>query len=134
MTDYLPGECHLVIELHDVVDIDNDAAMEERLRRLVAESETHRVIIDIRTPVVTTACLEMLLRLRQAFLPLGVMITVATRHPLARRVFRIAGLGRTFHVMTTVPGARALTRTRRIAHQPARRPHPPLCAADATCG
>ncbi|WP_371673742.1 hypothetical protein OG985_42335 [Streptomyces sp. NBC_00289] len=135
MRTYRLDDCHVVIELHDVVDIGNDEATKDRLRRVMEESAVRRAIIDIRTPVVTAACLDMLLALRRALLPSGFLITVVARHRLARRVFRIAALSRTFHVTATVPRARALTRACHTAgRHPVPQPPAAPCPTDPESG
>lgn len=105
----LAGRHLTVLELHDVVDLDNQAVLTEELRLLLPRCGPDGVVIDIRTPLVTSTALHLLLSLRQTAHARGVPLAVAARHPAARRVFRITGLSRTLRVAATPAGAAALT-------------------------
>jgi anti-anti-sigma factor len=107
----LPGRHVTVLELHDVVDIDNQAVLEKELRLMLPGCGPRSVVIDIRTRLVTAAALHMLLRLWRTAQARGISLGVAARHPAARRIFRITGLSRTLRVAATPAGAAALTRT-----------------------
>jgi anti-anti-sigma factor len=129
---------HPVIEVDDVIDFDNEDAVGQDLDRLIAGCGSRAVIIDVTTPLVTSAALHVLVRARQRADALGVVLCVVARRPSARKVFRLTGLHRTLRVTATLSGAEALCRRcacgpavaavpvlpRRAAAEPVARPAP----------
>ncbi|MFG1809573.1 STAS domain-containing protein [Streptomyces sp. NPDC049040] len=125
MTSPERGGPHLtVLELHDVIDLCNESAVEHDLRLLMPGGGMS-VVIDIRTPLVTVSAVNLLLRLGRTAQARGTTLAVSAHHPSARRVFRITGLSRALRVAATPSGAAALTRGCAIPvpdADPARRP------------
>ncbi|MEO3755144.1 STAS domain-containing protein [Streptomyces sp. B6B3] len=107
---YRPDPSRLVIELHDVIDLDEACAVEVWLTDLIARSRARTVIIDVHAPLVTATGVGVLLGVRRVARGRGVALGVVARQPLVRKVFRIAGVSRVLLVTTTLSGAVALTR------------------------
>ncbi len=94
----------LVIELHDIVDLDTQESIEHQLRLAVQSTTARTVVLDIHVPLVTSTALHLFLRLRQSVQDQGAMLCVVARHAPARRVFRITGLMRQLRVSATLSG------------------------------
>ncbi|MEV8564941.1 STAS domain-containing protein [Streptomyces sp. NPDC051322] len=99
---------HQVIELRDVIDIDDEPPIERELCLLLACSPARAVIVDLHTPIVTTATLRLLLRLRQAADQYGIVLCVTARHPQAARILHIVGMQDILRVTATLAGAKAM--------------------------
>ncbi|MEV6794455.1 anti-sigma factor antagonist [Streptomyces sp. NPDC051320] len=99
---------HQVIELRDVIDIDDEPPIEQELCLLLSCSRARAVIVDLRTPIVTTATLRLLLRLRQAADQYGIVLCVTARHPQATRILHIVGMQDILRVTATLAGAKAM--------------------------
>ncbi|MGC5343009.1 STAS domain-containing protein [Streptomyces sp. DT24] len=125
-TSYLLSDHHLVAELHDVIDIDNEAAVERELRRLLPDAGgPHVLIVDIHTPIVTATALNVLLRLRRTAEERGIVLCVTARCSAARRVFGIVRARRVLRVAATLPGAVAMSRGCGVAPRYAEGADPP---------
>ncbi|GAA2970300.1 hypothetical protein GCM10010446_64120 [Streptomyces enissocaesilis] len=112
----------LVIEVHDVIDFGEQDAAESELRALISGSGARTVIVDVHTPLVTAVAVNVLLRVRQVARHGGAVLAVVARRPLARKVFRIAGVYRFLLVTATLSGAVACARgCRPVSRQPSRR-------------
>ncbi|MFE6487486.1 anti-sigma factor antagonist [Streptomyces sp. NPDC057757] len=122
---YRVGSC-LVVELDEVIDPDIEDTVEGVLESLVRSEVAPVVVVDLRTPLLTSTAVQMLSRVRRTAQIQGSALCVVARHPLARHVLRTAGLTRTLRVATTISGAVALARGCPPAHQPAT--HPPVVA------
>ncbi|MDN3295814.1 STAS domain-containing protein [Streptomyces ficellus] len=108
----------LVIEINDVIDFDQEDAVQRDLRAVISRSGARTVIIDVRTPLVTAAAVNVLVRLRRSADRRGAVLCVVARRPLARKVFRIAGVYRFLLVTATLSGAVAIARGCRPASGP----------------
>jgi anti-anti-sigma factor len=102
---------HLIIELAEAVDPDTEHAVERELARQLRCCASPVVVIDIRTPLVTSTALHLLLRLRQDVQARDAILCVVARHRLARRVFRLTGLTRALCVTATMSGMHAIARS-----------------------
>ncbi|MGW0548755.1 anti-sigma factor antagonist [Streptomyces altiplanensis] len=119
---YRLGVDRLVIEIHEVIDFGEQDAAESELRTLISRSGARIVILDVHTSLVTAAAVNVLLRVRQVARHGGAVLSVVARRPLARKVFRIAGVYRFLLVTATLSGAVACARgCRPVSKQPARR-------------
>ncbi|MFJ8142740.1 STAS domain-containing protein [Streptomyces sp. NPDC096013] len=98
------------MELDEVIDPDTKDTVERELERLIRTAGTSVVIVDIRTPLLTSTALQLLLSVRRTAGKQGTVLCVAARRPLARRVLQAAGLTRALRVTTTVGAASALAR------------------------
>ncbi|SHM80379.1 Anti-anti-sigma regulatory factor (antagonist of anti-sigma factor) [Actinacidiphila paucisporea] len=98
------------MELTEAVDPETEDRVERDLVRRLRARDVEVVVIDVRTPLVTTTALHLLMRLRESALAQGAALCVVARHPLARRVFRAAGLSRALRVSATMGGTQAVAR------------------------
>ncbi|MEI7031744.1 STAS domain-containing protein [Streptomyces pratensis] len=105
LLSYRLDESHLVVEVCEVVDLDNEAAVERDLLRLLPCCGPHTVIVDVLTPLLTPRSLGLLLRVRGRAEERGVVLAVVARYGTAREVLRAAGLDRVLRVAATLPGA-----------------------------
>ncbi|MET9799627.1 hypothetical protein [Streptomyces sp. NPDC006368] len=111
----------VLIEIDDVIDVDGEDLAERSLCAVVSRSGARTVVIDVRTSLVTAAMVNVLLRVRRVAHSRGVALCVLARQPLARKVFRIAGVHRTLLVTATLSGALAVARGCRPPSEPAAR-------------
>jgi anti-anti-sigma regulatory factor len=104
-------ERRLVVQLDEVIDPDTAGDVERELRWLLRTADTELLVIDIRTPVLTSAALHLLMRVRRGARTQGTTLCVVARQPLARLVLRSTGLSRTLRASATMSGALALARS-----------------------
>ncbi|MFE9253253.1 STAS domain-containing protein [Streptomyces sp. NPDC007088] len=97
-TNHRLGPRHFVVVLDEVVDLDNEATVESALRRLVRTARERTVVIDITAPIITSAGLHVLLRLRRTALAHARTLRVVAREPTTRWVFRVTRLEQTLKV------------------------------------
>jgi anti-anti-sigma factor len=107
----------LVVELDEVVDPDTAGAVERVLQRQVRAADVPVVVVDIRTALVTSATLHVLVRLRRTVRAQGGALYVVARRPLARQVLRAAGLTRVLRVSATMSAAAGQARGCPPAHR-----------------
>ncbi|MEV1048274.1 anti-sigma factor antagonist [Streptomyces sp. NPDC049916] len=105
LLSYQLDDAHLVVELDEVVDLDNEAAVERELVRLLPCCGPRAVIVDIITPLLTARALGLLLRVRGHAGDRGVPMAAVARHAVARTVLSGAGLDRVLRVARSLPGA-----------------------------
>ncbi|MFD8064116.1 STAS domain-containing protein [Streptomyces cyaneofuscatus] len=110
LLSYRLDESHLVVELRDVVDHDNEAAIEQELLTLVPCCGPSTVIVDIVTPLLTPRALGVLLRVRADAEQRGVSIAVVARYETAREVLGAASLNRVLRVAYSLQGAELRSR------------------------
>ncbi|MFI1188387.1 STAS domain-containing protein [Streptomyces californicus] len=101
---------HLVVELGETVDLDNESAVEREILRLLPCCGPGAVIVDLRTPLLTPRGLHVLLRIRSHAEERGVTLAVAAGHDTARATLRAAGLDRVLRVAATLQGAELRSR------------------------
>ncbi|MFD3816783.1 STAS domain-containing protein [Streptomyces rubiginosohelvolus] len=101
---------HLVVELGEVVDLDNEAAIEREIVRLLPCCGTRAIIVDIGTPLLTPRALGLLLRVRGQAEERGISMAVVAGHDKAREILSAAGLHRVLRVAATLPGAELRSR------------------------
>ncbi|MGW4255893.1 STAS domain-containing protein, partial [Streptomyces californicus] len=94
LLSYHLDSAHLVVELGETVDLDNEAAVEREILRLLPCCGPRAVIVDLRTPLLTPRALGVLLRVRSQAEERGVMLAVAAGQDTARETLRAAGLDR----------------------------------------
>jgi hypothetical protein len=90
---------------------------------VVRTAEVRVVLVDVRTPLLTSTALHILSRVQRGARARGLVLCVVAREPLARRVLRTAGLSRTLRVSATTSGALRLSRSCSTGH-PARADDP----------
>lgn len=105
LLSYRLDESHLVVELCEVVDLDNESTVEQDLVRLLPCCGPHTMIVDVMTPLLTPRGLGVLLRVRGQARERGVSLAVVARYDTAREVLSAAGLDRTLRVAFTLQGA-----------------------------
>ncbi|MEV6473229.1 STAS domain-containing protein [Streptomyces sp. NPDC051657] len=101
---------HLVVELGEVVDLDNEAAIEREIVRLLPCCGPRAIIVDLRTPLLTPRALGLLLRIRGRAEGRGVSMAVVAGYDKARDILSAAGLHRVLRVAATLPGAELRSR------------------------
>ncbi|ALU92386.1 sulfate transporter [Streptomyces globisporus C-1027] len=136
LLSYRLDAAHLVVELGGVVDLDNEAAIEREIVRLLPCCGPRAIIVDIRTPLLTPRALGLLLRVRGQAEERGISMAVVAGHDMAREILSAAGLHRVLRVAATLPGAELRSRgcrpepeTSRNAGPGARRSVPPAAGA-----
>ncbi|MFJ9688614.1 STAS domain-containing protein [Streptomyces bacillaris] len=110
LLSYHLDDAHLVVELSDAVDLDNEAAIERELLRLMPCCGPSTLIVDIATPLLTARALGLLLRVRADAGQRGVPMTVVARSETAREVLNAAALNRILRVAHTLAGAELRSR------------------------
>lgn len=105
LLSYHLDAAHLVVELGTVVDLDNEAAIEREIVRLLPCCGPRAIIVDIRTPLLTPRALGLLLRVRGQAEERGVSMAVVAGYEKAREVLSAAGLHRVLRVASSLPGA-----------------------------
>ncbi|MGW1234618.1 STAS domain-containing protein [Streptomyces californicus] len=110
LLSYHLDSAHLVVELGETVDLDNEAAVEREILRLLPCCGPRAVIVDLRTPLLTPRALGVLLRVRSQAEERGVMLAVAAGQDTARETLRAAGLDRVLRVASTLQGAELRSR------------------------
>ncbi|MFJ9641088.1 anti-sigma factor antagonist [Streptomyces sp. NPDC101178] len=110
LLSYRLDESHLVVELCDVVDLDNESAIEQELLTLLPCCGPSTVIVDVVTPLLTPRALGVLLRVRGEAGQRGVSIAVVARYETTREVLSAAALNRTLRVAYTLQGAELRSR------------------------
>ncbi|MFJ7329890.1 STAS domain-containing protein [Streptomyces cyaneofuscatus] len=105
LLSYRLDESHVVVELWEVVDHDNESTIEQELSRLLPCCGPSAVIVDVLTPLLTPRALGVLLRVRGAAEQRGVSIAVVARHETTREVLSAAGLNRVLRVAFSLQGA-----------------------------
>ncbi|CAM5703578.1 hypothetical protein SBADM41S_05498 [Streptomyces badius] len=86
LLSYHLDAAHLVVELGEVVDLDNEAAIEREIVRLLPCCGPRAIIVDIRTPLLTPRALGLLLRVRGQAEERGVSMAVVAGYDKAREV------------------------------------------------
>ncbi|WP_419996684.1 STAS domain-containing protein [Streptomyces boninensis] len=86
----------LVIELPDVIDIGNEAAVRtELLHRIrTRPHSTTRIILDLTAPLATATAISVVLDAQQAAAERGLLLSVAATRRLAREPFRVTSADR----------------------------------------
>ncbi|MFE7138708.1 anti-sigma factor antagonist [Streptomyces sp. NPDC057644] len=115
---------HLVVELGETIDLDNESAIEREIIRLLPCCGPRALIVDIRTPLLTPRALGLLLRVRGLSEERGVSMAVVAGYDTAREVLSAAGLHRVLRVASTLPGAELRSRGCRPAPEAARNGKP----------
>ncbi|MFF7495866.1 MULTISPECIES: STAS domain-containing protein [Streptomyces] len=110
LLSYHLDAAHLVVELGEVVDLDNEAAIEREIVRLLPCCGPRAIIVDIRTPLLTPRALGLLLRVRGQAGERGISMAVVAGHDKAREILSAAGLHRVLRVAATLPGAELRSR------------------------
>ncbi|PVC85667.1 STAS domain-containing protein [Streptomyces sp. CS014] len=110
LLSYHLDAAHLVVELGDVVDLDNEAEIEREIVRLLPCCGPRAVIVDIRTPLLTPRALGVLLRVRGQAEERGISMAVVAGYDKAREILSAAGLHRVLRVAATLPGAELRSR------------------------
>lgn len=110
LLSYRLDESHVVVELWEVVDPDNESTIERELSRLLPCCGPSTVIVDVLTPLLTPRALGVLLRVRGDAEQRGVSIAVVARHETTREVLSAAGLNRLLRVAFSLPGAELRSR------------------------
>jgi anti-anti-sigma regulatory factor len=105
---YRLDENHQVIEVREVIDFDDAPAIEQELCLLIPCCAARNVIVDLRTPILTTATLHLLVRLRETADRHAVILCVIAREPQAARVLDLVGLRDFLRVTVSLPGARVM--------------------------
>ncbi|MGW8487714.1 anti-sigma factor antagonist [Streptomyces sp. NPDC055886] len=101
---------HLVVELGETIDLDNESEVEREIIRLLPCCGPRALIVDIRTPLLTPRALGLLLRVRGLAEERGASMAVVAGHDTAREVLSAAGLHRVLRVASTLPGAELRSR------------------------
>lgn len=107
---YRLDESHLVVELCEVVDLDNESAIEQEFLTLLPCCGPSTVIVDVLTPLLTPRALGVLLRVRGEAEQRGVSIAVVARYETAREVLSAAALNRVLRVASSLQGAELRSR------------------------
>ncbi|WP_426500862.1 STAS domain-containing protein [Streptomyces sp. D54] len=115
---------HLVVELGEVVDLDNEAAIEREIVRLLPCCGPRTIIVDLHTPLLTARALGLLLRVRGQAEERGVSMAVVAGYDKAREVLSAAGLLRVLRVAPTLPGAEFRNRGCRPEREASRKGKP----------
>ncbi|MFF6909659.1 STAS domain-containing protein [Streptomyces sp. NPDC012389] len=110
LLSYRLDESHLVVELWEVVDLDNEPAIEQELLTLLPCCGPNTLIVDVLTPLLTPRALGVLLRVRGEAEQRGVSIAVVARHETAREVLSAAALNRVLRVAYSLQGAELRSR------------------------
>ncbi|MBT3077828.1 STAS domain-containing protein [Streptomyces bacillaris] len=110
LLSYHLDDAHLVVELSDAVDLDNEAAIERELLRLMPCCGPSTLIVDVVTPLLTARALGVLLRVRADAGQRGVSMAVVARFETAREVLGAAALNRILRVAHTLAGAELRSR------------------------
>ncbi|ARF71206.1 STAS domain-containing protein [Streptomyces sp. NPDC012600] len=110
LLSYHLDDAHLVVELSDAVDLDNEAAIERELLRLMPCCGPSTLIVDVVTPLLTARALGVLLRVRADAEQRGVSLAVVARFQTAREVLSAAALNRILRVAHTLAGAELRSR------------------------
>ncbi|MFH9479307.1 STAS domain-containing protein [Streptomyces anulatus] len=110
LLSYHLDAAHLVVELGEVIDLDNESAIEREVVRLLPCCGPRAVIVDIRTPLLTPRALGVLLRIRGQAEERGVSMAVVAGYDKAREILSAAGLHRVLRVAATLPGAELRSR------------------------
>ncbi|MFJ1594823.1 anti-sigma factor antagonist [Kitasatospora albolonga] len=110
LLSYHLDDVHLVVELSDAVDPDNEAAIERELLRLMPCCGPSTLIVDVVTPLLTARALGVLLRVRADAEQRGVSLAVVARFQTAREVLSAAALNRILRVAHTLAGAELRSR------------------------
>ncbi|MER7851526.1 STAS domain-containing protein [Streptomyces bacillaris] len=110
LLSYHLDDAHLVVELSDAVDLDNEAAIERELLRLMPCCGPSTLIVDVATPLLTARALGVLLRVRDDAEQRGVSMAVVARFATAREVLSAAALNRILRVAHTLAGAELRSR------------------------
>ncbi|APS22984.1 MULTISPECIES: STAS domain-containing protein [Streptomyces] len=110
LLSYQLDAAHLVVELGEVIDLDNELAIEHEIVRLLPCCGPRAVIVDIRTSLLTPRALGVLLRVRGQAEERGVSVAVVAGYDTAREVLGAAGLHRVLRVAATLPGAELRSR------------------------
>ncbi|MFD6659529.1 STAS domain-containing protein [Streptomyces parvus] len=105
LLSYQLDAAHLVVELGEVIDLDNELAIEREIVRLLPCCGPRAVIVDIRTPLLTPRALGVLLRVRGQAEERGISMAVVAGSDRAREVLSAAGLHRVLRVAATLAGA-----------------------------
>ncbi|WP_445271795.1 STAS domain-containing protein, partial [Streptomyces sp. DSM 41978] len=105
LLSYHLDDAQLVVELSDAVDLDNEAAIERELLRLMPCCGPSTLIVDVVTPLLTARALGVLLRVRADAEQRGVSLAVVARFQTAREVLSAAALNRILRVAHTLAGA-----------------------------
>ncbi|WP_411082229.1 STAS domain-containing protein [Streptomyces sp. cmx-18-6] len=115
LPNYRLDESHVVVEIEEVVDLDNESVIEQELTRLLPCCGPSTLIVDLRTPLLTPRALGVLLRVRGLAQERGVSVAVVAGHERAREVLSAAGLNRVLRVSLTLQGAESRGRGCRSA-------------------
>ncbi|MFB7435202.1 STAS domain-containing protein [Streptomyces microflavus] len=110
LLSYHLDPAHLVVELGEVVDLDNEAAIEREIVRLLTCCGPRAIIVDIQTPLLTPLALGVLLRVRCQAGERGISLAVVAGYDKARETLSAAGLHRLLRVAATLPGAELRSR------------------------
>ncbi|MFD5973492.1 MULTISPECIES: STAS domain-containing protein [Streptomyces] len=110
LLSYHLDDAHLVVELSDAVDLDNEAAIERELLRLMPGCGPSTLIVDVVTPLLTARALGVLLRVRADAEQRGVSMAVVARFETAREVLSAAALNRILRVAHSLAGAELRSR------------------------
>ncbi|CAH9419239.1 hypothetical protein SGL43_06294 [Streptomyces globisporus] len=110
LLSYHLDAAHLVVELGEVVDLDNEAAIEREIVRLLPCCGPRAIIVNIKTPLLTPRALGVLLRVRGQAGERGISMAVVARHDNASEILSAAGLLRVLRVAATLPGAELRSR------------------------
>ncbi|MFD8620980.1 anti-sigma factor antagonist [Streptomyces sp. DSS69] len=105
LLSYRLDESHLVVELCEVVDLDNESAIEQELLTLLPCCGPSTVIVDVLTPLLTPRALGVLLRVRGEAEQRRVSIAVVARYETTREVLSAAALNRVLRVAYSLQGA-----------------------------
>ncbi|MDX3604998.1 MULTISPECIES: STAS domain-containing protein [Streptomyces] len=110
LLSYHLDAAHLVVELGEVVDLDNESAIEREIVRLLPCCGPRAVIVDIRTSLLTPRAVGLLLRVRGQAEERGISTAVVAGYDQAREILSAAGLHRVLRVAATLPGAELRSR------------------------
>ncbi|MEU8770763.1 STAS domain-containing protein [Streptomyces griseus] len=124
LLSYHLDAAHLVVELGEVVDLDNEAAIEREIVRLLPCCGPRAIIVDLHTPLLTPRALGLLLRVRGQAADRGVSMAVVAGYETAREVLSAAGLHRVLRVAPTLPGAELRNRGCRPERETTRKGKP----------
>ncbi|MBW3709030.1 anti-sigma factor antagonist [Streptomyces griseus] len=124
LLSYHLDAAHLVVELGEVVDLDNEAAIEREIVRLLPCCGPRAIIVDLHTPLLTPRALGLLLRVRGQAADRGVSMAVVAGYETAREVLSAPGLPRTLRVAPTLPAAEFRNRGCRPERETTRKGEP----------
>ncbi|MFD4025015.1 STAS domain-containing protein [Streptomyces sp. NPDC058576] len=110
LLSYHLDAAHLVVELGETVDLDNESAIEREIVRLLPCCGPRAVIVDIRTPLLTPRALGLLLRVRGQAEERGISMAVVAGYDTARETLSAAGLHRVLRIASTLRGAEMRSR------------------------